>query len=59
MFKYIAAVFVTIIGFLAMFAILMIPFMSGADGGIWMLCCALALSIQISIIAVYFNDKIK
>lgn len=57
MFKYIAAVFVTIIGFLSVFAILMIPFMK--SGGFELLACALALSIQISIIAIYFDNKIK
>ncbi|WP_279167089.1 hypothetical protein [Thomasclavelia cocleata] len=57
MFKYIAAVFVTIIGFLSVFAILMIPFMK--SGGFELLACALALSIQISIITIYFDNKIK
>ncbi|MFQ8706374.1 MAG: hypothetical protein ACLR9T_09940 [Thomasclavelia sp.] len=57
MLKYIAAVFVTIIGFLSLFAILMIPFME--SGGFELIGCALALSIQISIIAVYFDNKIK
>lgn len=57
MLKYIAAVFVTIIGFLSLFAILMIPFME--SGGFELIGCALALSIQISIIAVYFDNKTK
>lgn len=57
MFKYIAAVFITIIGFLSLFAVLMIPFMVDTGGPFWILCCALTLSIQMSIIAVYFNNK--
>lgn len=59
MFKYLIVVFITIIGFLSLFAILMIPFMVDTGGPFWTLCCALALSIQMSIIAVYFNNKNK
>lgn len=59
MFKYIAAVFVTIIGFLSLFGVLMTPFMADTDGMFWILCCGLTLSIQISIIAIYFDNKIK
>lgn len=57
MLKYIAAVFITIIGFLSLFAILMIPFMNYTGELFWILCSALTLSIQMSIIAVYFNNK--
>lgn len=58
MLKYLGAAFMTMIGFLSLFGILMIPFMSGTSDLIWMLVCALVLSIQISVIAVYFNNKI-
>lgn len=61
MFKYIVTIFVTMIGFLCTFAILMFPFMDSHPLGGWMsiLLLFLILSIQISLIAVYFNNKKK
>lgn len=60
MLKYIVGVFVTIIGFLSLFGIVMIPFSSGgADPYAWLLGCSLALSIQMTIFAIYFNNKDK
>lgn len=56
MLKYIATVFVTIIGFISSFAILMISFIESGD--FELIGCILVLSIQISIIAVYFILKI-
>ncbi len=59
MFKYLGVIFITIIGFLSLFGVLMTPFMADTDGLFWILCCGLTLSIQMSIIAVYFNNKKK
>ncbi|MCR1961269.1 hypothetical protein CWE04_08610 [Thomasclavelia cocleata] len=59
MLKYIFAIIGTIIYFICVFGILMFPFIEthSLDGWMSMIMCFLTLSIQVSLIMVYFNHK--
>lgn len=60
MIKYIVAIVVTIIYFICVFGILMFPFLDShpiLGGWLSMVMCFLTLSIQVSLIIVYFNRK--
>jgi len=57
--KYFLAVITTIIVFLCAHAVLLIPFMSSDDIILHVLSFIMVLAIQISILAVYFDNKMN